>query len=626
MCKKIHVRMADKLYIYIAVLLLLLFKTGSIDAANEPRNADSLYNNYYKKAWHYRNINNDSTIFYAQKALSVSQKLYVVGKEFDLYIFLIRSNLQKGMPSAAIERCMEAQKFIYNNQLTDKEPKLLMWIGNTYQSLGFSSKALEYLFKAANASPTSGIKKETLYYTGLVYYSLGETKKCQSYIRQCISTKADRSNLKTDVNAYSLLSNTYNNFDSINYYLNKAYQIVNSNPEMDYKKVVVLNNMALLNDLSGKTDSSIKIYRKAIKITKQKHFTSFLADLYNNYAYALMEKKKFDSAAILLDTALSIARQNKLLDYQASLYDSYSDLYKEMGNYEKSLEYLRKSIDKKDEYRKQQKVQTSLFLSAVFETQKKEKALLLQEAKINRFRIILLIGVVIILLLLGVVLYFRQKISLEKIQMEKLEKEKSLEIADSLIKGQDEERKRLAMDLHDGLGARLGALKLKVDTVLYDNPNYYDLTSAIDGIARNVRELSHRMLPARLKELGLVHSLRNLIKSVNASSDMKIEFETNIEERLEDKIQVHLYYLIYELINNAVKHSQGKSLIIQLFISEESVTLSAEDDGVGFDVSKKGEGHGLNNIRQHTDYLGGTLIIESEKGKGSVFMIEIPIK
>ncbi len=226
---------------------------------------------------------------------------------------------------------------------------------------------------------------------------------------------------------------------------------------------------------------------------------------------------------------------------------------------------------------------------------------------------------------MAVVIYFRQKVSLDKIRMENLEKEKSLEIADAMIKGQDEERKRLAMDLHDGLGARLGALKLKIDTVLYENPHYYDITSAVDGIARNVRELSHRMLPARLSEIGLVQSLQNLIKSVNASSELTIDFQTNANNKLDDKLQVNLYYLIYELINNAIKHSQGKNLTIQLFIENDLLTLSAEDDGVGFDISKKGEGHGLNNIRQRVDYLGGKLIIESQEGYGSAFMIEIPM-
>ncbi len=106
---------------------------------------------------------------------------------------------------------------------------------------------------------------------------------------------------------------------------------------------------------------------------------------------------------------------------------------------------------------------------------------------------------------------------------------------------------------------------------------------------------------------------------------MKIDFQTNVKNTLEDKFQVNLYYLIYELINNAIKHSKGKNLTIQLFIEGEMLTLSAEDDGVGFDITKKGEGHGLNNIRQRVDYLGGKLIIESQEGYGSAFMIEIPM-
>jgi signal transduction histidine kinase len=500
-----------------------------------------------------------------------------------------------------------------------------MWIGNIYKQMGFRSKALEYLFKASETAPSKKTQQEILYYTSLVYYNLNEIEKCRDYAKQCLIANSKNKNSKININTYILLSNTYNNFDSINLYLNKAYNIVLSGSNMQYTKAIILNNQALLYDMVGKTALRDKKYQEAINIAKKNNFISYLPVLYNNYSYALMEEKKFDSAFIILDTSLSIAQRNKNLDIQASLYDTYSDLYKEMGDYKKALKLLRKSIRKREAFKNQQQVQTSLFLSVVFETQKKEKELLIQEAKLNRYKTSVLIGIVIILLLIGVIFYFRQKISMDKIKLENLEKEKSLEIADALIKGQDEERKRLAMDLHDGLGARLGALKLKVDTVLYDNPNYYDLTSAIDGIARNVRELSHRMLPSRLAEVGLVHSLKNLIRSVNASADMTIEFETNLDYKLDDKYQVHLYYLIYELINNAIKHSEGNILTIQLFIDKESLTLSAEDDGVGFDVSEKGEGHGLNNIKQRVDYLGGRLIIESEKGHGSVFMIEIPV-
>ena len=616
--------MADIFFKYLFLLLVLSTFQGNCFAAQTDTTTES-FNNYYNKAWAFKNVNTDSTIFYAQKAFFFNQESISSNKRFDLFILLIRAYLQKGEYATAIEKSQEGQHLIDEYQLQDKQAKLFMWIGNVYRYMGFSSKALEYLYKASELSPPKGIEKEILYYTGLVQYSLGEIKKSRQLAHQCITTRAKKNNLIADVNSYILLSNTYSNPDSVAFFLDKAYQITADNPDLLYNKVVILNNQALLYDMVGKKKARNQKFIEAIQIARQNNFASFLPELYNNYSYALMEEGKFKEAKSLLDTSLIIASQNKALDIEASLLDTYSDLFKDMGNYGKSLEYLRKSIHKRAAYRKQQQAQTSLFLSAVFESQKKEKELLMQEAKLNRFKLYLLITAVLILLLMVIALYFRQKTYKDKVRMETLEREKTLEVADAIIKGQDEERKRLAMDLHDGLGARLGALKLKVDTVLFNNPNYYDLTSAIDDIARNVRELSHRMLPSRLSEIGLIQSLKNLTRSVNASSTMKVEFETNVEHNLDDKIQVHLYYLIYELINNAIKHSHGKTLFIQLFISDESLTLSAEDDGVGFDTSAKGEGHGLANIRQRVEYLNGKLLIESEEGRGSEFMIEIPM-
>lgn len=617
--------MVDTLFKYLLVFLFLPVVQNA-NATTKAINNDTVFNHYFNKARQYRNINNDTTIYYALKAIALPDKPTQIEKKVALFIYSIQSYKQLGKYALAIQQAQKVQQLIKQYNLAYKKAKLLMWIGNIYQSMGFSSKALEYLFQAAQASPPKSINKEILYYTALVYYSLNEIEKCQDYARRSLTIQAKKNNLENNVNIYNLLSNTYNTFDSINFYLNKAYQIVKNNPQMTYKKVVVLNNQALLYDMVGKTKLRDEKYIQAIKIAKKNQFIMFLTELYNNYSYSLMEKSKFDSARILIDTALIIAKSNKNVDMQASLYDTYSDLYKYQEDYKTSLHYLRTSIRKRADFKKQQQIQTSLFLSTVFETQKKEKALLIQEARLNRYRVYFLIGLLLILILVVVIIYFRQKVSLDKVRMENLEKEKSLEIADAMIKGQDEERKRLSMDLHDGLGARLGALRLKVDTVLYENPHYYDIYSSIDSIARNVRELSHRMLPARLSEIGLIQSLQNLIKSVNSSSEMTIDFQTNIKNKLEDKFQVNLYYLIYELINNAIKHSQGKNLTIQLFIEKEILTLSAEDDGIGFDISKKGKGHGLNNIKQRVDYLNGKLLIESQQDYGSVFMIEIPMK
>jgi signal transduction histidine kinase len=410
------------------------------------------------------------------------------------------------------------------------------------------------------------------------------------------------------------------------FYLNKAEEILNYYPKATYEKVVILNNKALLNKALGKLSESKIQYIQAIHIAREQGYKSYLSNLYNNYAYQLIAENNMDSANLVLDEALLIAKEIDDLDLEASILDSYSDYFKEMGNFYKALEYKDESVDKRNKYKRKQQIQQSLFLSTVFETEQKEKEIIEQESEINRLWASVFGSIALIVLLITVVVYYRQKSAVRKAKLITVEREKSLEIADALIEGQDTERKRLAMDLHDGLGARLGTLRFKIDNLLSKDKYHKELSKDVDDIGNNIRELSHRMLPTQLDELGLIISLKNLLASINASGVFNMTLESNIDERLDPKIETHLYYLIYELVNNAMKHSGGNEIMIQIYDHDDSISISVEDNGKGLHPDKIKYGLGLKNINQRVAYLCGNIHIDSQVDEGSIFMIELPKK
>jgi signal transduction histidine kinase len=131
------------------------------------------------------------------------------------------------------------------------------------------------------------------------------------------------------------------------------------------------------------------------------------------------------------------------------------------------------------------------------------------------------------------------------------------------------------------------------------------------------------MLPAHIQDQGLLLTLRNMVEVINKSGKFKVGFESNIKNRLSDKLEINIYYLIYELINNATKHSNGDSIFVELIEQEHSINLSVEDNGQGFDQTKIKDGMGLRNIKTRTDYLGGKLEIISDS-EMTLFIIEIP--
>jgi len=587
--------------------------------------------NYLQKSESFLTINQDSALNYANKAYALALELKVPEKKVDALFLKVRSSIILNDYSGAYEFCGNAQEIVNENELTNKQPEVYMYLGLVYQVMGLTSEALKQFFTSIDyfdQLPGNQINRrenDLYYYLGSTYSEMGDFALSKEYLHHSIKLAIERNLPEDAFNSYILLGNLFSDLDSINKYFNLAEQTLVKSKNQHYKEVVFLGNKGLLNKMIGNLKISKSSYLKAISIAKKYGYRYYLGNLYNNYAYLLMAEKNFDSARINLEQALGLAKEIDDIDLEASVFDSYSDYYNRIEDFKQAYDYQDKSNQKRNEYEQKQRVKESLFLSTVFETEKKEKELLQKENQIGRFRSILFGTVALITVLLAFLIYYRQKTLLGRARLETIEKEKSLEIADALIEGQDVERKRLAMDLHDGLGARLGSLRFMVDAFVKGNPNFDEISNAVDGISKHVRDLSHRMLPTQLEELGLVASLQNLINSINHSSGFKVEMEAQVEERLSTKHETNLYYLTYELINNAIKHSGGNSIFIQLFRHVDSVTLSVEDNGNGYDTSISKDGLGLKNIKQRVEYLKGELIVDSRIGEGTIFMIEVPI-
>ncbi len=613
------------LFLMAVFLMLDSFAFGS------PQTVKEQIDEYIAKANYFTNINYDSVIYYADKASVLADKSNNNLKKVDVLFVKIRADIVIANFINAYNNCKEAQTLVNENNLKAKEPEVYMYLGLVYKLMGFTSEALKQYFKAIElyeALPKNVEKKsesELYYYLADAYFKMGETDLSKKYLNQSIQLAKKQESSLYALKSYLLMTQLQTKLDSIQKYLALSDSIIAKDSRSQYKKVVLLNNKAMLNKAIRKYELSKSQYLQAISIATEKGYKKYVANLYNNYAYLLMALKNYDSARIILDKALAITKEINDIDLEGVVFDSYSDYYKTINDYKSAIVYKDSSIRKKNEFRRNQRVQESLFLSTVFETEQKEKEILAQESKLNQFRAILFGAVAFSAILLTLLIYYRQKTLLGRARLETMQKEKSLATANALIEGENLERKRLAMDLHDGLGARLGSLRFMVDAFFKNNPHFEEISKSVNDISKHVRDLSHRLVPTQLDELGLVLSLQNLINSINQSSDsLSIDLEANIEKRLDSSLEINLFYLVYEMINNAIKHSKGNSIFIQLLEHSDSINLSVEDNGVGFDVSASKDGHGLKNIKRRVDFLNGELIIDSRIGEGTLFMIEIP--
>jgi PAS domain S-box-containing protein len=206
-----------------------------------------------------------------------------------------------------------------------------------------------------------------------------------------------------------------------------------------------------------------------------------------------------------------------------------------------------------------------------------------------------------------------------------------------LISGEDNERKRIASDLHDGLGQILTASSLNFNGLGEDitllnkkKQNQYNSGLAfLNEAIKEVRNIAHNLMPEAIEHFGLIPTITSLLNSVKKSSDFEISISENIGiKRLDNQLEINIYRITQEILNNAIKHSKAKNITFQYQIYENDFIFTYEDDGIGFDIEKtklKEKCQGLNNITNRVKSMSGFISLNSKIGKGTSISIEMII-
>lgn len=195
----------------------------------------------------------------------------------------------------------------------------------------------------------------------------------------------------------------------------------------------------------------------------------------------------------------------------------------------------------------------------------------------------------------------------------------------------ENERKRIVSDLHDELGPLLSVVKFQVSSLDTDHPNDVALIEKanenLDTILERIRGICNHLLPQVLTRKGLLTALREFVYEVDSRSEINIEFTHDDQLVIPQIAEIHLYRIIQEIINNALKHSNAESVLINITRKADKLVIIIKDNGKGFDTEKAGResnGYGLKNILSRVDILRGDLYLASEPGKGTTYTIEIP--
>ncbi|MFL5748421.1 MAG: ATP-binding protein [Niastella sp.] len=352
------------------------------------------------------------------------------------------------------------------------------------------------------------------------------------------------------------------------------------------------------------------------------------------------EEKNYAAAKNMLLQGLEMETSFPLSKNKKQLLFDLAETEKLSGNTDAAYRYLMQYAVLSDSIYTQQTKNEIDALEARFRTAEKEKQIgnLEHEKKERKFQILLLLAVVAVLSLIAIItimrLQYRKKMAARRetayqAELERKEKEKQLSNYMALMEGQEQERQRMARDLHDGLGCELAAIKLGLSGIPAESASQelslQQVTEKLDASIRELRLISRNMMPESLLTLGLKEALNDLCSSVMTPQLRLVYNAYNIDPALPQSSQIMIYRMIQEIITNAVKHANASEIMLQCSQEEDRFFITVEDNGKGFDISSHhSKGIGLKNIRNRVDYFHGHLHIESSS-EGTIINIELHV-
>ncbi|MBX2932244.1 MAG: sensor histidine kinase [Chitinophagaceae bacterium] len=464
---------------------------------------------------------------------------------------------------------------------------------------------------------------------GNLQYSLNKLRESKQNILESYAIRTTLNNTKGRVSCLNNLATVLialKQYDSaenvLNYAENLALNAVNTKPEL----ISIYQTKSTLYEKLDNATASLNYYKK---------YAAYKDSLYNNDM-----SSKFSELEIKYNTA---QKEKLIQQQQASINKNLYDISKQkllLSQNELEIAANDLAIKKQDELILKQRLDSTKRENQiiVLNREKKIDQLKLNNEKLinNRKNILLIVIGVIALLTIWLIysLYRRYRLHKEKQLQEAILKQEQL-AATAIIKAEENERKRIAEDLHDGVGQLMSAVKMNLSAIENDIPfsseeqknAYKKVLNMVDESCKEVRSVSHSMMPNALLKTGLEGALKEFLHQIN-SQVLKVNLYTEgLQNKLASNTETILYRVIQECINNVLKHAQANNLDISVIKDNHEIAVTIEDDGKGFstNTANNSEGIGLKNIKTRIEYLKGMVEWNSAPGKGTLVAIHVPV-
>lgn len=502
--------------------------------------------------------------------------------------------------------------------------------------------ALLFFFFCATApclaQNTHSLKQQTPHSEGLLaadyaqkaktFFGQKNYSKAAEYYELTAVYAARYGESETVINALSqlaLIHEIKRDYGTALNYLRRAYDVadslrmskkINDNTPETYSH----NFMTEVEGRIKQKEETTEDLLETIALKKSLNDTLALSINYFNLGRLYKSKQMYPQAIDALQMSLMYAQKIYFAEMQLSAVNEIADLYEFTGDNKQALAYLKKRsaiilLLNSKQAKNLEELQPQY-----------ERQLLSQQFEIAKrnYWVVGISVVVVLLLIIGFIYYKQTQLRQRNIAMQ------------AIIKTEESERQRIARDLHDSVSQTMSAAKINLSIMggelafkdAGQKMRFERVVGMVDDGFKEVRTISHNMMPWALHKTGLSKVVKQFISNIsNGSIDINF-FSKGFDEPFNDTVELILYRVLQESVNNVLKHSGASRLDISLMRDEESISLTIEDNGKGFDANSPEfkAGMGLSNLRSRMNFLNGKVEVDSRPGIGTLVSVYVPVK
>ncbi|MBC9930989.1 tetratricopeptide repeat-containing sensor histidine kinase [Chitinophaga qingshengii] len=527
--------------------------------------------------------------------------------------------------------------------------RALSYSGNEHQQMGnYPAAANRYLeaLKLADASRDrffSGLMNNNL---AALFIRLQDAEKAFRYAEKAYHNGVDIGNNRRIASSLITMGSCMvelKRYAEGEHYYRKAIDAGQGLEDSAYilKANVNLGNLYFE---QGKRAEAYAQYSRSLALSQKYPQAELLTYIYLGYGRELFNLKRYSEALSYVEKAITMARQYKATNELRWGYLVASNLHATLGRYQQAFALREKFEALNDSLTGNAARNNVMLLEMQYQTEKKDKELTSKELQLalkdleiqhkNRWIFLFMLCTVLFLALVFLIWQrLKHRHRLQAQQLHTLEAEKTVQVLEAMIQGEEKERTRLSKDLHDGVGGLLSAVKMHFAALKHEQPvlrtdkSFGHAMHMLDDAIVEVRKTAHNLMPELLARMGLAEAVRFYCRNVSHSRQLTIScYVSENMGRLKANFELSVYRIVQELVNNIIKHSQATEALVQLTSEKQLLTITVEDNGIGFQEPAGAQpGMGLNALESRIRALNGNLEIAAAHGKGTTAYIEFDI-